>query len=190
MSKKKSKAEETPAVNEEPAAEAQAPETEEATATPEELLAERAAQIAQLASELLYQQAELDNFKKRTEKRYQDMLRFATDPLVRDLLAVVDNLERALTHADEGDANVAGIVEGLGHILGQLGETLVKHGVETIEPEGKKFDPNLHEAMGQIAGEEAGMVAMVLEKGYALHSRLLRPAKVMVSRLATPPKND
>lgn len=137
--------------------------------------------IADLQKELLYQAAEVENFKRRTEKRYADALKFAAEPLIRDLLPVVDNLERALEHAGNSSESVA---EGLGHILAQLRSALSRHGVEEIGAEGAKFDPNFHEALAQVPGEKDGMVASVHEKGYTIHQKLLRPSKVLVTRLA------
>lgn len=142
---------------------------------------ERDAKIAQLQKELLYQAAEVENFKRRTEKRYADALKFATEPLIRDLLPAIDNLERALDHADTSTDSVR---EGLGHILNQIRLVLARHGVEEIAAEGAKFDPNFHEALAQVPGQEDGMVASVHEKGYTIHQKLLRPSKVLVTRLA------
>jgi len=144
---------------------------------------ERDAAIENLNKELLYQAAEVENFKRRTEKRYADALKFACEPFARDLVGVVDNLERALDHAV---AENAAISEGLGHILTQLRATLVRHGVEEIAAEGVKFDPNFHEALAMVPGDADGLVVSVHEKGYTIHGKLLRPSKVIVSRLAQP----
>ena len=142
---------------------------------------ERDGTIEELKRELLYQAAELENFKRRTENRYRDMIRAAPEPLVRDLLPVVDNLERALTHTEDAGGALA---EGIGHILSHLKSVLLNHGVEEVEAEGKKFDPNFHEALAQMPGPEDGMVLSVHEKGYLYKGKLLRPAKVIVSRAA------
>lgn len=141
----------------------------------------RDAKIAELQKELLYQTAEVENFKRRTEKRYADALKFACEPLIRDILPVIDNLERALEHAGNSSESVA---EGLGHILTQLRSVLVRHGVEEIAAQGVKFDPNFHEALAQVPAETEGMVHSVHEKGYTIHQKLLRPSKVLVTRLA------
>lgn len=143
-------------------------------------LAERVEEAEKLKKELLYQTAEVENFKRRTENRYRDMLKYATEPLVRDLLPAIDNLERALSHSSESSA----LTEGLGHVLIQFREVLAKNGVVEIMADGEKFDPNFHEAIAQAPGPEDGKVIMVQEKGYTIHGKLLRPARVVVSKLA------
>jgi molecular chaperone GrpE len=152
----------------------------------EEALAGRQAEIEELKKELLYQRAEFDNFRKRTEKRYRDALEYATEPLVKDLLPVLDDLERALEHAQEaGGDSLAALLEGLGHVAAKLQEALSRHGVENVAAHGERFDPNFHEALLQVPGEEDNQVAQVLQKGYLLKGRLLRPARVAVSKVAT-----
>ncbi len=159
---------------------------EPAPPDPEQLLAEQEAEVRTLREELLYAHAELENFKKRTEKRYREMLDYATEPLLKDLMPVLDNLERASSHAHEGGAEgFATLLEGLDHVLTQFGETLVRHGAEPVPTEGAKFDPAVHEALAQVPGEADGMVADVYEKGYRFKARLLRPAKVTVTKVAT-----
>ena len=153
---------------------------------PEQLLAEQEAEVRTLREELLYAHAELENFKKRTEKRYREMLDYATEPLLKALMPVLDNLERASSHAQEGGAEgFATLLEGLDHVLTLFGETLVRHGAEPVPTEGAKFDPAVHEALAQVPGETDGMVADVYEKGYRFKARLLRPAKVTVTKVAT-----
>lgn len=164
-----------------PHEEKEQPESREESA--EALLAEKAAleeEVGKLKNALLYERAELDNFKKRTEKRYQESLRTASEAVVRDIIPVLDNLERALEHAAGAEA----MAEGLSHIIEQLKVALGRHGVEEIPALGEKFDPNLHEALAQIPGEEAGIVLAVHEKGYTLGGKLLRPSKVLVSMVA------
>lgn len=151
---------------------------------PDQQLAEKDALVADLQNQILYLHAELENFKRRTQKRYREALDFATEPLLKDLLPVLDNLERATEHARD-DGGVDSLVEGLGHVISQFRDALAKHDVEPIEAEGEKFDPTLHEAMFQIPGEEDGRVASVYEKGYRLKGRLLRPAKVAVTKVAS-----
>lgn len=140
---------------------------------------EKALEIDRLKKELLYQAAEVENFKRRTENRYREMLRFASEPLVRDLLQVVDNLERATGHAMEAHEALG---EGLGHILAHFRAILGNHEVAEIEALGAKFDPNLHEAIAMVPGEEDGKIIAVQEKGYTYRGKLLRPPKVIVSR--------
>lgn len=151
-------------------------------------LAEKNAQIAALQQELLYLRAEFENFRKRTEKRYRDALDFATEPMAKELLAVVDNLDRALAHAkDAGSGSLEALTEGVGHVLTQLTAVLGNHGVFEVPALGEKFDPNVHESLAQVPGEEDNRVVEVYQKGYLLKGRLLRPAKVVISKVATPP---
>ncbi len=165
------------------------PSPETATG-PADLLAQKDAEIAELRDRLLYLQADLDNFKKRTEKRVRDSLEYASEPVLKDLLPVLDNLERALAHAGEtGPDGFSSLIEGLEHVVRQFREALERHGVEPVPGEGEPFDPEMHEAMLQVPGDADGRVAAVFEPGYRLKGRLLRPAKVSVTKLA-PKGND
>lgn len=163
------------------------PEVESASSTLETTLLAKDAEIADLKSQLLYQRAELDNFRKRTEKRTRDALEYASEPLLKDLLPVLDDLERATSHAREtGPENLSALLEGLDHVAAKLQGVLSGHGVEGVAAHGEKFDPNLHEAICQMPGAEDNRVAQVFQKGYLLKGRLLRPARVAVSKVATP----
>jgi molecular chaperone GrpE len=154
----------------------------------DEVLAEKDAQLDQLRAELLYQRAELENFKKRTERRYGEALEYAAEGLLKDLLPVLDNLERASAHAREGGpGGFDALVQGLDHVLVHFREALGRHGVAPVPSEGARFDPAVHDALAQVAGEEDGRVAETHEKGYTLKGRLLRPAKVTVTKVAAPP---
>lgn len=162
-------------------------EVEPAGSSAEAELAAKASEIAELKSQLLYQRAELDNFRKRTEKRTREALEYASEPLLKDLLPVLDDLERAIAHAREAETDgLASLLEGLDHVAAKLHDVLGRHGVEAVAPEGEKFDPNVHESLCQMPGEEDNRVAQVFQKGYLLKGRLLRPARVAVSKVATP----
>jgi molecular chaperone GrpE len=128
----------------------------------------------------LRERAELENFKRRMQREKADALRFAAEPLVRDLLPVVDNLERAIAHA--GD-NGQSVVEGVRLVLKSLLDILERHGVKRIDAVGERFDPARHEAMAQVesAEHEPNHVVDQHHSGYLLHDRLLRPALVTVS---------
>ncbi len=166
-------------------AEAQA-EPQEAGGAPERTEVD----AAELERRYLYLAAEFENFKKRAERRLREALEFATEDVLRDLLPVLDNLERAVEHAKEsGPEGYPALLEGLEHVIAQFRQVLDKHGVEAVPGEGERFDPNVHEAMLQVPGEEAGRVHQVFEKGYRLKGRLLRPAKVSVTKVA-PPQGD
>lgn len=153
--------------------------------TLEEALAEKEALEADLRNQILYLHAELDNFKKRTEKRYSEALVYASEPVLKDLLPVLDNLERAVDHGREaGSEGHGALLEGLRHVIDQFVAVLGQHGVEKVPAQGEKFDPEVHEAMLQVPGDENGRVADVYETGYKLKGRLLRPAKVTVTKVA------
>lgn len=123
--------------------------------------------------------ADFDNFRKRTEREKADYFRYAVGSVLKDILPVLDNFDRALDHAAEGDE----FHKGVSLIYKQLYEVLQKHGMKPIEDVGVTFDPNIHEAV--IREEDPSVanhtVVAVLQKGYFLHDRLLRPALVKVA---------
>ena len=134
-------------------------------------------------------QAEFENFRRRGLKEKQESFKFGHQNLVKDLLSAVDNLERALEHgAQNAGAEAKGILDGVELVHREILGALAKHGVQEIEAEGKIFDPAYHEAMGQLPNAElpANSVLQVLQKGYVIHDRMLRPARVMVTREPTP----
>lgn len=131
----------------------------------------------------LRQVAELDNVKKRSAREREEVARFANEALIKDLLPVVDNLERAIAHAS-GGGNGKPLVEGVEMVLKGLLDVLAKHGVTQISAVGQPFDPSKHEAMAQVEDEsqEPNSVVEELHKGYTLRDRLLRPALVSVAK--------
>jgi len=139
------------------------------------------------------QAAELDNFKKRASREREDALRFANESLIKDLLPVVDNLERAVAHAS-GGGNGKPIVEGVEMVLKGLLDVFAKHGVTPISAVGQPFDPTKHEAMAQVESQthQPNSVVDELHKGYTLRDRLLRPALVSVAKapITQGKKND
>jgi molecular chaperone GrpE len=139
---------------------------------------------------LLRQAAELENFKKRTIREREESIRFANEALVKDLLPVVDNLERAVAHA-QGGGNGKPLVEGVEMVLKGLLDVLNKHGVTPIEAVGQPFDPVRHEAMAQVESDnhEPNTVVQEHHKGYLFNSRLLRPALVSVAKTCERKKN-
>lgn len=126
------------------------------------------------------ERAELENFKKRMIRERSDALRFAAEPLLRDLFPVVDNLERALEHSS---ASPESVVEGVRYVFQSLVDALGRHGVTRVQAAGAKFDPAVHEAMAQVESpdHDPGTVVQQHASGYLLHDRLLRPALVTVS---------
>ncbi len=123
--------------------------------------------------------AELQNFKRRMQREKADSLRFATEPLVRDLVVVVDNLERAINHAEAADTSV---VEGVKLVLKTLLDVLERHGAKRIDAVSAQFDPARHEAIARVDSpdHEPNQVVAQHQCGYLLHDRLLRPAMVSV----------
>jgi len=126
--------------------------------------------------------AELENFRKRASQEKSRLLMYRNEELLRDLLPVADNLDRALNHCTEAGRSDS-LSEGLCMVLDMLRGVLAKHGVKEIESLGKPFDPRFHEAIAQTpaAGAPPNLVIEELEKGYLYQDRLLRPAKVVVS---------
>jgi molecular chaperone GrpE len=150
----------------------------------EELREELAAATrAATESQELYlrERAELENFKRRAIRDRSEALRYAAEPLARDVIALVDNLERAVDHAHAGGGDAA-VSAGVELVLRAALETLQRHGVERIEASGQPFDPAVHEAVAQVSSSMP--VNHVVEQflpGYRMHDRLLRAAQVAVS---------
>ncbi len=129
-------------------------------------------------------QAEFENFRRRSLKERQDSLQYGHQNLVKDLLTAVDNLERAIEHGEQSaDADLQSLLQGVELVRRELLAALGKYGLKMIEAEEQLFDPTYHEAMGQVpaASLPANTVVQVLQRGYLLHDRMLRPARVMVA---------
>lgn len=142
--------------------------------------AERAA--AESQDLFIRERAELENFKKRSTRERGEALRYAVEPLAKDIIGIVDDLERAVLHArSSGDESP--VVAGVELVLKKAMETLQRHGVERIEAGGAEFDPALHEAVARIEDSETppNRVVQQFLPGYRLHERLLRAAQVGVS---------
>lgn len=146
-----------------------------------------AAKIADLEAKLkdegnkyLYLYAEFENYKKRVVKERSDLIKYGWEKVARDLTEVLDNFDRAIAHMPEDvDTNLR---KGIQMIADHYRSTLEKQGVAEIATKNVAFNPELHEAMGQEpSSSPAGSITQVLSKGYTLHGRLLRPAKVVVS---------
>ena len=130
---------------------------------------------------VLMAQAEAENFRKRMRRDYDDQIKYASLPLVADVLEVRDNLLRALLAA-ENAADSAGLKEGVAMVAKQLDDTLAKYAIRQIPSEGELFDPNFHEAISQMPSDQpAGMVAHVAQTGFQMHDRVVRPSQVVVS---------
>jgi molecular chaperone GrpE len=131
----------------------------------------------------LRQAAELENFKKRIARERDEAIRFANEYLIKDLLPVIDNLERAIVHAKGGDGGKP-LVEGVEMVLKGFFDVLTRHGVVQLSAVGQPFDPVKHEAMAQMESDKQLPNTVMEEhhKGYLLHDRLLRPALVSIAK--------
>jgi molecular chaperone GrpE len=153
------------------------------------LYEEKLKESEELGEQPLRLQAEFENFRRRSLKEKQESLKFGHQNLVKDLLSTVDNLERALEHGSQkAGAEVKGILDGVELVHREILGALAKHGVSEIEAEAQVFDPSVHEAMGQIPNRDVppNTVLQVLQKGYVIHDRMLRPSRVIVSREPAP----
>ena len=181
------------------------PEAEAAVAAvaPEMVPAEQVTAALEAAAEfkdrLLRTLAEMENLRKRTEREVNDARTYAVSNFARDVLAVADNMHRALSTIDpemrqQSDAKTKALIEGVELTERELLKVLEKNGVKKFSPEGEKFDPNMHEAMYEVPTQDlpAGHVAQVMQAGYMLGERVLRPAMVGVSKGApkTAPKGS
>lgn len=168
----------------ETADESQAQPVESLVGSDEDLksLRARAAERDRYFEMLQRAQADLENYRKRVQREMESERRFAALPFVRDLLPVVDNVERALEAARASD-DVARLTEGIELVRAQLLEVLSRHGVEPIEAVGRPFDPNVHEALLERPDRENADRTVLEEvgKGYQMHDRVVRPSKVVVS---------
>lgn len=139
--------------------------------------------LSEAQERVLRTAADAENFKKRLQREKEEQTRYANESLMRELLPVIDNLERALEHSEAG-ADQGGLLEGLNMTLKGLLDTLTRFGCTPVEAAGKPFDPNFHEAVSQeeSTDHEPNTVLRELQKGYMLKERLLRPAMVLVSK--------
>ena len=150
--------------------------------SPESQVDSLQAELAQSNDRLLRIQAELENYRKRARREMADQMRYAQLPLIRDLLSVLDNLERAIQAAEQTEKS-ASLLEGVKLVVTQLSAVLKNHDCQPMEAEGTSFDPNMHEAISQQPSEEhsPGTVLHMTQTGYHLHDRVVRPAQVVVS---------
>jgi molecular chaperone GrpE len=179
-----------------PAMDEPTPETEDAAAaaapaSPEAFLAGELTRVEaerdELKDKLLRTLADMENLRRRTEREVSDAKAYAVTSFARDMLGSADNLRRGLEAVPEGarkdDAALNALIEGVELTERELLKTLERHGVRKIDPQGEKFDPNLHQAMFEAPDPEVpkGMVSKVVQVGYKIAERVLRPALVGVS---------
>ncbi|HUU41993.1 MAG TPA: nucleotide exchange factor GrpE [Desulfatiglandales bacterium] len=127
--------------------------------------------------------AEMENIKKRGKKEREDLAKYANESLIKEMLPVIDNLRKGISHAKNVD-NTSGLVEGIELTLDGFIKTLEKAGLEEVKAEEKPFDPNFHEAVSKQIDHSipSGHIAIELQKGYLLNGRLIRPSKVIISQ--------
>ena len=160
-----------------------------ASSAPDDVVVSAGTDVQKLQSEneelrdrVLRIQAELENFRRRTQKEAVDGMKYQSLPLIRDILPGMDNLKRAID-AVEQSGDTQNLVDGIKMVSQQLYDALKSHAAEQINPEGQTFDPNLHEALSQVpsAEHEPMTICQVVEVGYRIHDRIIRPAKVIVT---------
>jgi len=146
-------------------------------------LEEAQAEIARLRDQLLRTAADFDNFRKRTRRELDDAHKRGKEELLRELLPVFDNLERAVVHAGQA-SDAKAVADGVGMVLKQFQDTLGKVGIKRIPAVGGPFDPSLHEAIQQVETNEhpAGTIVAEVQPGYALGDRLVRASMVVVAK--------
>ncbi len=132
-----------------------------------------------LKDRILRTMADYENYRKRADREKQDYFKYALSDMIRDLLPILDNFDRALDHAEEGDDFHKGVLL----IYKQLNDILKRHGVTQIDEANVRFDPNIHEAVVREENNSvpSQTVVAVLQKGYFIHDRVLRPAMVKVA---------
>jgi molecular chaperone GrpE len=155
----------------------------------QELLATGSRENAELKDKLLRALAEMENLRRRTEREVSDARFYGIAGFARDVLGIADNMHRALDAAGQElrgntDPGVKTLLEGLDLNDRELLKVLEKNGVKKFEPQGQKFDPNLHQAMYEVpdASVPAGSVVQVIQPGYMIGERMLRPALVAVAK--------
>ena len=167
--------------------------TEESVATEavepsaEERVAALEAELAEQKGHLLRALAETENVRRRAQREREDVLKYAVSGFAKELLSVADNLRRALDSLPESevrDERTRGLLAGVAATERELLSVFERHGIQRIDPDGQRFDHNLHQAIfeAERPGKPSGMIIEVLQPGYVLHDRLLRPAMVGVAK--------
>jgi molecular chaperone GrpE len=164
-------------------AEQSGPQSEDQAITEVEELQQK---LSTLGEQLLREQAEMQNVRRRAQRDVESAHKFALEKFATELLSVVDNLERAIGAIDAEDESQKAVAEGLELTLKTFIDVLAKHSVVPVDPEGQPFDADLHQAVSMVpnAEVEPNTVINVFQKGYTLNGRLIRPAMVVVSTSA------
>ncbi|ARJ66390.1 nucleotide exchange factor GrpE [Magnetospirillum sp. ME-1] len=166
-----------------PAAESAAPPAAES-----DRIKELEAEIARLKNDVLYAKAETENTRRRLEQQAEDRGKYAVSNIAKDVLSVADNLRRALDSvpatARDGNESLAALTTGVEMTERELLATFERYGIKPVAAQGERFDPNLHQAMMEMEdpSQIEGTVVLVMQAGYTLHDRLLRPALVGVAK--------
>jgi molecular chaperone GrpE len=172
-------------------AESAAPVAESAGGEPDpfKVLQNLQQENADLKDKLLRSLADIENMRRRTDREVADAKIYGVSSFARDMLPFADNLRRAVESVpselrERGEASVKSLIEGIELTERDFLSRLTRHGVKKLEPLGAKFDPNMHEALYEVPDETKpnGTVVQVMEEGYSIGDRVLRPAKVGVSR--------
>jgi molecular chaperone GrpE len=141
-------------------------------------------EAAKFKDQFIRAEAEMANLRRRVEKDVENAHKFGQEKISKELLTVADNLERAILASDGDSAEVTALKEGVNLTLKGLMDVFAKFSITVVDPEGEPFDPQLHQAMSMVENPsvEPNTVIAVMQKGYCLHGRLIRPAMVMVSK--------
>ncbi len=155
--------------------------------TPEDAIERLSDEVAELNDKLLRAVAETENLRRRTTREREETGKYAVTGFARDLLSVADNLRRALdslTDDNRADQSLGGLISGIEMTERELLNVFERNKISRIDPEGEKFDHNFHQAMFEVAdsGEPAGTVVNVMQPGYVIADRLLRPAMVGIAK--------
>ncbi len=166
--------------------------------SPEAQIAQLEQDLAVVKDRMLRLAAELENTRRRADREKQDAAKFGISNFARDMLTVADNFQRALDAAPDGDAPkdvIESFINGIQLTEKEMMSALQRHGVIRLEPAGEKFDPNLHQAIAEVPGNgaPAGIVVDIVQPGFIIGERVLRPAMVTVSSGAeadNPPQDN
>ena len=166
----------------------ESPESEDQILSPEAQIEALEDELAKTRDDALRTLADAQNIRRRSEKDIENARKFALEKFASELLGVADNLERALDSADKDNEVVKVLLEGVSLTQKSLVDTLAKFNIMQLDPLGEPFDPQFHQAMSMVENPdvEPNTVTLVMQKGYVLNERLLRPAMVMVSKAVAP----
>lgn len=141
-------------------------------------------ELAQMKDQFLRARADMENYRRRMQREKEEMAKFANEGILKEILPVIDNLDRAIVHAREHENKGSGLLDGVEMIQRQLHKVLEKYNVCPIDALDQPFDSSCHEAMGQMERDDCppNTVVEEMQKGYTLNERLLRPSMVMVSK--------